>query len=82
MADPQVQALMSGDKNAFEGLIQALMSPQNESRQAAEALFSQMKDSSGDMCATNLVAVLRTSGAQDSRAFSAVLMRRVRFRYT
>lgn len=81
MADPAVQALMSGDKTAFEGLIQALMSPQNESRQAAEALFHQLKDSNADICAANLVAVLRTSTAQDSRAYSAVLMRKVRRRY-
>ena len=74
----QVQALMAGDKQAFEQLVQALMSPQNESRQAAEGLFNQLKDNAPDLIATNLIAVLRTAQQQDSRTFSAVLLRKAR----
>ena len=77
MADPQVQALIAGDQGAFEQLVQGLMSSQNQSRQAAEALFNQMKEANGDACVTNLVALLRTSPQQDSRTLTAVLLRKV-----
>lgn len=81
MADQQMLALMSGDKASFEQLVQALMSPQNAERQSAETLFNQLKDSNVNICATNLVAVLRTSQQQDSRTISAVLLRRVHPHY-
>ena len=79
MADPaQVQALIAGDQGAFEQLITALMGSDNQSRQAAEGLFNQMKEANGDACVTNLVALLRTSPQQDSRTLTAVLLRKVR----
>ena len=78
MADPaQVQALIAGDQGAFEQLITALMGSDNQSRQAAEGLFNQMKEANGDACVTNLVALLRTSPQQDSRTLTAVLLRKV-----
>lgn len=75
-------ALLGGDPAAFESLVQELMSPQNNARQAAESSFQKMKESVPELCVVSLVKVLRQSPQPDSRTFCAVLLRRVRIRRT
>ncbi len=61
----------------MEGLVEQLMSPQNNARQAAEDSFQKMKDSVPELCVVGLVRVLRQSSKADSRTFCAVLLRKV-----
>ncbi|BDA40930.1 Importin-5 [Coccomyxa sp. Obi] len=57
-------------------MISQMLSPQNDQRQAAEALFSEVKKNA-DLTATNLIGLLRQSPDVESRAFCAVMLRRV-----
>ena len=70
------QALYAGDSRAFELMVQQMMSPQNETRDEAEKVFSRVKDRA-DLCIGNLMRMLRTQPDQSLRAFSAVLLRKV-----
>lgn len=79
MAD--VSVLVAGDANAFETLLQMLMSTQNEQRSHAEKVFAELKKHP-DACATQLVRSLRTSPHQESRSLCAVLLRKVRINVT
>lgn len=61
---------------AFSALIQQMLSPQNEQRQAAEAVFAEVK-ASADLTVTNLLGLLKQSPNTESRAFCAVMLRKV-----
>jgi hypothetical protein len=76
MAAPSVQAILSGDINAFAAMILSMLSPENEQRQSAEALFTAVK-ANADLTATNLLQLLRQSTDVESRAFCAVMLRKV-----
>ena len=73
----ELNALISGDASAFEGLLQMLMSPQNEQRSHAEKIFAELKKQP-DACASQLVRSLRSSPNLESRSLCAVLLRKVR----
>jgi hypothetical protein len=75
MASVDVQTIVS-DRNAFAMMISQMLSPQNDQRQAAEALFTEVKKNA-DVTATNLIGLLRQSPDMESRAFCAVMLRRV-----
>lgn len=75
MASLGAQTVLSG-RNAFAMMISQMLSPQNDQRQAAEALFSEVKKNA-DLTATNLIGLLRQSPDVESRAFCAVMLRRV-----
>lgn len=75
MASLGAQTVLS-DRNAFAMMISQMLSPQNDQRQAAEALFSEVKKNA-DLTATNLIGLLRQSPDVESRAFCAVMLRRV-----
>ena len=75
MASTDVQRILS-DRNAFAMMISQMLSPQNDQRQAAEALFTEVKKNA-DVTATNLIGLLRQSQDMESRAFCAVMLRRV-----
>lgn len=62
---------------AFDGLVKQLMSPSNEERRHAEGLFAEMRKHA-DPTALQLVRVIRTSPAAESRGMCAVLLRKVR----
>ncbi len=70
------QQHLAGDPNAFSQMVSQMLSPQNEQRRAAEALFGEAKKQ-GDFTATNLVGLLRQSQQVDARALCAVLLRKV-----
>jgi hypothetical protein len=76
MAD--INALIAGDANAFEGLLQMLMSAQNEQRSQAEAVFAELKKHP-EPCASQLIRSLRTSPNLECRSLCAVLLRKVSF---
>ena len=61
---------------AFGALIQQMLSAQNEQRQAAEAVFAEVK-SNADLTVTNLLGLLKQSPNTESRAFCAVMLRKV-----
>jgi hypothetical protein len=63
---------------AFSALIQQMLSAQNEQRQAAEAVFAEVK-SNADLTVTNLMGLLKQSPDTESRAFCAVMLRKVAF---
>ncbi|KAK9810031.1 hypothetical protein WJX72_003666 [[Myrmecia] bisecta] len=67
---------VSHDYMAFEAMVGQLMSPQNDVRQHAEETFARIREQP-DLCGTNLAAVLRRSANAESRAFCAVLLRKV-----
>ena len=77
MASPEVQAVLA-DPAAFEGLLQRLMSADNQQRQVAEQLLAGAKEQP-DVFAHHLLTVLRSSQQAESRAFAAVLLRKVCF---
>jgi len=79
MAGSGGQQLLAGDPSAFNLMIAQMLSPQNEQRRAAEALFGEAKKQ-GDLTASSLVALLRQSQQVDVRALCAVLLRKVRRR--
>jgi len=66
-----------GQPDAFDGLVKQLMSPSNEERRHAEGLFAEMRKHA-DPTALQLVRVIRTSPAAESRGMCAVLLRKVR----
>lgn len=74
MAD--IGALVAGDANAFEALLQMLMSTQNEQRAHAEQVFTELRKH-GDACVSQLVRSLRSSPNVESRGLCAVLLRKV-----
>ena len=61
---------------AFSALIQQMLSAQNEQRQAAEAVFAEIK-SNADLTVTSLLGLLKQSPNTESRAFCAVMLRKV-----
>jgi hypothetical protein len=65
-----------GNPSAFASMISQMLSPQNEQRQAAEALFTEVKKNA-DATTTNLLTLLRQSPDHESRAFCAVMLRKV-----
>ena len=76
MTSPGAQGILSGDRIAFSALIQQMLSPQNEQRQAAEAVFVEVK-SNANLTVTNLLGLLKRSPDTESRAFCAVMLRKV-----
>lgn len=72
----EINALVAGDASAFEGLLQLLMSAQNEERSRAENIFSELKKHA-DPCAQHLIRSLRTSPNLECRSLCAVLLRKV-----
>ena len=79
MAD--IGPLVAGDANAFEALLQMLMSSQNDQRTLAEQMFNELKKHE-DVCASQLVRALRASPNMESRSLCAVLLRKVRSHQT
>ena len=75
MSAPVAQAVL-GNPDAFASMISQMLSPQNEQRQAAEALFTEVKKNA-DATTTNLLKLLRQSPHHESRAFCAVMLRKV-----
>ncbi|XP_074582052.1 uncharacterized protein LOC141838465 [Curcuma longa] len=69
--------LGSAESGPFESLIGQLMSAANEQRSHAESLFNLCRDLHPDALALKLAAVLHASPALDSRAMSAVLLRKL-----
>jgi hypothetical protein len=80
MAAPQQPSGVPVEHAAFEQLVSVLMSPDNAARAAGEAQFAAAKASSPDALCAGLLGVLRSSASTDSRAFCAVLLRKVRGR--
>ena len=78
MTSPGAHSILSGDRLAFSALIQQMLSAQNEQRQAAEAVFAEVK-SNADLTVTNLLGLLKQSPDTESRAFCAVMLRKVAF---
>ena len=76
MTSPGAQGILSGDRMAFSALIQQMLSAQNEQRQAAEAVFAEVK-SNADLTVTNLLGLLKQCPNTESRAFCAVMLRKV-----
>lgn len=62
--------------SGLDGIIKQMLSADNESRQAAEAAFNEAKKNP-DGLVGNLMQVLRASSEAESRAFSAVMLRKV-----
>ncbi len=58
MTSPGAQGILSGDRIAFSALIQQMLSAQNEQRQAAEAVFAEVK-SNANLTVTNLLGLLK-----------------------
>ena len=78
-APPQQQPSgVPAEHAAFEQLVSVLMSPDNAARAAGEAQFAAAKAASPDGLCAGLLSVLTSSGSVDSRAFCAVLLRKVR----
>lgn len=76
--EPTLAALCDpGQPEAFDGLVRGLMSASNEERRHAECLFSEVRKHA-DPAALQLVRVVRTSSAAESRGLCAVLLRKVR----
>ena len=74
------QQHLVGDPSAFSQMVSQMLSPQNEQRRAAEALFAEAKKAQGDFTASSLVALLRQAQQTDARALCAVLLRKVQHR--
>lgn len=72
----EIAALINGDGNAFEHLLQLLMSTENQQRSHAEKVFADLKNNP-DACVSHLIRGLRSSPALESRALCAVLLRKV-----
>ena len=72
----QMAAVLGPDVSAFEQLIQALMSTQNEVRGQAEKVFNACRDHQADGCVQRLVHVLKASQALELRGLCAVLLRK------
>ena len=66
------QQHLAGDPSAFSQMVSQMLSPQNEQRRAAEALFAEAKKAQGDFTASSLVALLRQAQQLDARALCAV----------
>jgi hypothetical protein len=78
MAAPSQFSGVPAEHAAFEQLVSVLMSPDNAARAAGEAQFAGAKASSPDGLCAGLLSVLTSSASVDSRAFCAVLLRKVR----
>ena len=78
MAAPPQPSGVPAEHAAFEQLVSVLMSPDNAARAAGEAQFAGAKASSPDGLCAGLLSVLTSSASTDSRAFCAVLLRKVR----
>lgn len=76
MSAPNAQAILAGDANSFAVMITSMLSADNEQRQAAENLFTAVR-ANADLTATNLLQLLRQSPNVESRAFCAVMLRKV-----
>lgn len=75
MAD--IGPLIAGDANAFEMLLQQLMSADNAQRTIAEKMFEELKKHP-DACALQLIRSLRSSPNLPARSLAAVLLRKVK----
>ena len=75
MSANDVQTALASSAN-FEQLLSALMSPDNQARSSAEAVFNACKEHALDALAGTLCSVLRTSGAAEARSLAAILVRR------
>lgn len=71
-----INILLTGNGEAFDSLLQMLMSTQNDQRSQAEQLFAELKGHA-DACASHLIRSLKTSPSVESRALCAVLLRKV-----
>ena len=61
----------------FEGLLQALMSPDNGQRQAAETAYNGVRDSDPSTLLSCLAQTVKQCADVGLRAFAAILLRRV-----
>lgn len=74
MAD--VTAVLGSDQAAFEALLEKLMSPTNEERDRAEAVFEECKQHP-DHIVTKLAQTLSSSPRIELRGLAAVLLRKI-----
>lgn len=73
----QIAAILGPDPTPFETLISTLMSTNNDQRSQAETLFNLCKQTHPDTLSLKLAHVLHSSPAPESRAMSAVLLRKL-----
>jgi hypothetical protein len=71
-----LQGLVQGTSN-FDVLVTELMSPNNDSRKAAEAIFQDLKKHP-DACLSNLIRGLGSFPSVESRSYCAIILRKVR----
>ncbi|GKA65282.1 importin-5-like protein [Tanacetum coccineum] len=74
--DPQVAVILGPDPTQFETLISHLMSSSNDQRSQAETLFNLSKQTDPNLLFTKLCHVLHHSQRVESRAMSAILLRK------
>eukprot|EP00897_Mesotaenium_endlicherianum_P006572 jgi/Mesen1/5943/ME000301S05074 len=74
--DAMAAAFLGQGKGTFEPLVEQLMSPSNDVRGQAEAVFNQCKQHP-DALVTKLVETLRSSPKAELRGLCAVLLRKV-----
>lgn len=80
MSQAEIAQLLDPNNGAaFEMLIQKLMSPSNEERGHAEALFNECKKHP-DVTVTHLARLLRGSQSVEARGLAAILLRKVKSR--
>ncbi|CAK9182059.1 unnamed protein product, partial [Ilex paraguariensis] len=73
----QLAAVLGHDATQFEVLITTLMSTSNDQRSQAESLFNLCKQTHPDTLSLKLCHVLSSSPNPESRAMSAVLLRKL-----
>ncbi|KAM7500304.1 hypothetical protein LguiA_024718 [Lonicera macranthoides] len=73
----QIAAILGHDPTPFETLISTLMSTNNDQRSQAETLFNLCKQTHPDNLSLKLAHVLHSSPTPESRAMSAVLLRKL-----
>lgn len=73
----QIAAILGPDPTPFETLISTLMSTNNDQRSQAETLFNLCKQTHPDTLSLKLAHVLHSSPTPESRAMSAVLLRKL-----
>ena len=76
MAAITIEALVSGDSQAFETLLAGLLSQDNQTRAASENAFTALK-AHQDACVSHLLRSLRSSPDLQSKGLCAVLLRKV-----
>ncbi|XP_039139952.1 importin-5-like [Dioscorea cayenensis subsp. rotundata] len=74
---PDMAAILGADPAAFESLISALMSSNNDQRSHAESLFNLCRDHHPDSLAFKLAQLLLSSAPVELRSMAAILLRKL-----